>query len=148
MYRGKERIFWKASGNGRQSNFFPPLLNFFRSFLHSNSALFLKLHKWDLQNRLTPFISSASHYTCIVFQAVFFLFYFLLYIVLATLQINYKLALELPQISLIRVDEIDKLSRAKSKLHPLCIQSSICTQSTWCQPNTAEGDENSMPGMT
>lgn len=66
---------WKAiSFLSSPSCFFSPL------FLHSNSPLILKLHKWDLQNRLTPFISSACHYTCIAFEAVLrFFFFFTVY---------------------------------------------------------------------
>lgn len=47
--------------------FFPPFL--LSSFLRSKSPLILELHKWDLQNRLTPFISSLCHYTRLGFEA-------------------------------------------------------------------------------
>lgn len=135
--RGKERIFGKLPAMGGNLISFCPFVFFFPPFLHSNSSLIQELHKWDLQNRLTPFISSVCHYTCIGFEAV-----------LCFSTVYCKQASQWPQISLIRADERDKPSRAKSKQHPHCIQSSICTQSTQCRPNTAEGDENSVPGMT
>lgn len=45
--------------------FFSPPLRL-SSSLRSKSPLILELHKWgDLQNRLTLFISSLCHYTCL-----------------------------------------------------------------------------------
>ncbi len=128
-------------------SFFPSLF-FLPSFLHSNSPLILELHKWDLQNRLTLFISSVYHYICVGFEAdcvCVFPCPAWMYAPYRALQIT--MTSDFSPGSL-RADERNKPSRAKSKLHPLCIQSSICTQSTLCRPNTAEGDENSVPGMT
>lgn len=145
--RGKERIFGKLPAMGGNLISFFPVLFFLPSFLHSKSPLILELHKWDLQNRLTPFISSLCHYTCTGFEAVlcsFFPYCIWMYAPYG----DCKRTLQWPQISVIRADERDKPSKAKSKLHPHSIQSSICTQSTRCRPNTAEGDENSVPGMT
>lgn len=73
--RGNERIFGKLPATrGNLISFFH-FLFFPPSFLHSNSPLILELHKWDLQNRLTPFISSVCHYTCIGFEAALCFFY-------------------------------------------------------------------------
>ena len=77
---GKKGFFFgKLPAMGGNLISFFPLLGFFfffffflyfiPSFLHSNSPSILELRKWDLQNRLTPFISSVCHYTCIGFEA-------------------------------------------------------------------------------
>lgn len=143
-------FFWKASGNGRQSHSFLCRLVFFfflllSTFLHSKSPLILELHKWDLQNRLTPFISSLCHYTCSGFEAAFSFPPCRLYVHVYVVE-GRRTGVAVT--SDFRAGERHKPSKAKSKLHPHGIQSSICTQSTRCRPNTAEGDENSVPGMT
>lgn len=67
--RERKKVFGKLPAMGGNLISFFPFLFFHPPFLHSNSPLILELHKWDLQNRLTPFISSVCHYTCIGFEA-------------------------------------------------------------------------------
>lgn len=63
------KVFGKLSAMGGNLISFIPFLFFLTSFLHSNFPLILELHKWDLQNRLTPFISSVCHYPRVSFEA-------------------------------------------------------------------------------
>ena len=68
--RGKEKGFGRLLAMGGNLNSPFPFIFLLPSFLHSNYPLILELHQWDLQNRLTPFISSVCHYTCIGFEVV------------------------------------------------------------------------------
>lgn len=138
--RRKERISGKLSATG--GNLVSSLSCFFLpSFLSSKSPLILELHKWDLPNRLTPFISSLCHYTSAGFETSCVLSP-LLYVDVCAVRQRWQTGISTD------ADERDKPSKAKSKLHPHSLQSSICTQSAQCRPNTAEGDENSVPGLT
>lgn len=61
--RRKERFLESFRQREAISFLSSPSCFFLPSFLSSKSPLILELHKWDLPNRLTPFISSLCHYT-------------------------------------------------------------------------------------